>query len=91
MTTKKEYSSAEKKLKRYGITNCSLKYRELSGGQKRIVNLIRVVTKPIELLILDELSAGIDVNMREKIWEILETNCIKKIFLFYILPIFLKN
>ena len=45
------------------------KYRELSGGQKRIVNYIRVIINQPQLLILDEMSVGIDYDIRHILWQ----------------------
>ncbi|QNQ82613.1 ATP-binding cassette domain-containing protein [Lactobacillus sp. PV012] len=83
LPSKKEYASVEKMLKSYGISNTSLKYKELSGGQKRIVNLLRVTAMPIDLLILDELSAGVDAKIRKMMWEILRTDYAEKLAIIY--------
>lgn len=48
------------------------KYRELSGGLKRRVMLARAMVHNPPLLILDEPTAGVDVELRRDIWEYLK-------------------
>lgn len=55
------------KLKEFNI-NERLPYSSLSGGQKRIVNYLRGVAEYPNCLVLDELSAGIDIDIRQIIW-----------------------
>jgi len=45
--------------------------RELSYGQKRLVELVRVIIKPHKLLMLDEPVAGVNPLLRKKIAELL--------------------
>jgi len=45
--------------------------RELSYGQKRLVELIRTILNPHKFLMLDEPVAGVNPKLREKIKEIL--------------------
>ena len=45
--------------------------RELSFGQKRLVELSRAILKPHKLLMLDEPVAGVTPKLREKISEML--------------------
>lgn len=45
-----------------------LQYSKLSGGQKRIVNFLRAIAANPNCLILDELTAGIDLETRQIIW-----------------------
>ncbi|RRG18747.1 ABC transporter ATP-binding protein [Weissella viridescens] len=49
--------------------NPKYSYAHISGGQKRIVNYLRAMAERPSLLILDELTAGIDAGMRKKIWD----------------------
>lgn len=46
-------------------------YRNLSGGQKRTVLLGRALCAALDLLILDEPNAGLDVNASERFYKIL--------------------
>ena len=47
------------------------KSKNLSYGQKRLVELARAIIKPHQFLMLDEPVAGVNPNMREKIIKIL--------------------
>ena len=44
----------------------------LSGGQKRRVMIIKALIHEPELLILDEPTAGVDIELRRILWEFLE-------------------
>jgi len=46
-------------------------FRELSGGLKRRVMLARAMVHDPELLILDEPTAGVDVELRRELWDYL--------------------
>ena len=46
--------------------------RSLSGGMKRRLMLARALVNRPRLLILDEPSAGADINIRYQIWELLQ-------------------
>ena len=45
--------------------------RELSGGQKRRVMIIKALIHQPELLILDEPTAGVDIELRRGLWDFL--------------------
>lgn len=45
--------------------------RELSFGQKRLIEILRAIINPHQLLILDEPVAGVTPELREKIKEVL--------------------
>lgn len=47
-------------------------FRELSGGLKRRVMLARAMVHDPDLLILDEPTAGVDVNLRLELWDYLK-------------------
>lgn len=50
----------------------------LSGGQQQRLNiLLSVIHKP-DLVFLDEVSTGLDIEVREEIFEFLEENIVKK-------------
>lgn len=47
-------------------------FRMLSGGLKRRVMLARAMVHDPELLILDEPTAGVDVELRQQLWKYLQ-------------------
>jgi ABC-2 type transport system ATP-binding protein len=47
-------------------------FRQLSGGLKRRVMLARAMMHDPKLLILDEPTAGVDVELRHELWEYLK-------------------
>jgi len=49
----------------------SKQFRELSGGLKRRVMLARAMVHDPDMLILDEPTAGIDVELRHELWDYL--------------------
>lgn len=48
-------------------------FRQLSGGLKRRVMLARAMMHDPDVLILDEPTAGVDVELRLELWEYLKT------------------
>lgn len=58
-------------------------FRELSGGLKRRVMVARAMVHNPDLLILDEPTAGLDVELRRELWQYLrEINAAGKTILF---------
>jgi ABC-type cobalamin/Fe3+-siderophores transport system ATPase subunit len=47
-------------------------YRELSGGEQRKVQLARLVAQEAELMLLDEPTAGLDIDWRERLTKLTE-------------------
>ncbi|WP_105956692.1 ABC transporter ATP-binding protein [Apilactobacillus quenuiae] len=47
------------------------KYKTLSGGQRRRVDIARSLLNKPEILFLDEPSTGLDIQSRNKIWSVL--------------------
>lgn len=59
-------------IKRFGLEDHkNKKFQELSGGLKRRVLLVRALVHDPELIILDEPTAGVDVELRHELWDYL--------------------
>ncbi len=57
-------------LEQFNLKNHANKaFRELSGGLKRRVMLARAMIHDPDLLILDEPTSGVDVNLRIELWQ----------------------
>jgi ABC-2 type transport system ATP-binding protein len=54
------------------VQHARKKFRELSGGLKRRVMLARAMVNDPALLILDEPTAGVDVELRRDLWRYLQ-------------------
>jgi ABC-2 type transport system ATP-binding protein len=65
---------ADELLARFSLTSkAGVEYTKLSGGQKRRLTLARAMIHKPQLLILDEPTAGVDVELRIELWELLRT------------------
>ncbi len=47
-------------------------YRELSGGEKRKVQLARIIARQPEIILLDEPTAGLDLDWQERLTQLTE-------------------
>ncbi len=73
MSTKERDARIDELFKIFDLTKFAQQpFRVLSGGYKRRVMLARAMMHDPELLILDEPTAGVDVELRHELWKYLQ-------------------
>ena len=73
MATAERRARVDMLLDKFDLTTHARKqFRELSGGLKRRVMLARAMVHDPKLLILDEPTAGVDVELRRDLWRYLQ-------------------
>ena len=72
MRTKNARARAMELLTQFGLeTKRNMKMRQLSGGMKRRVQIAKAMVHDPPILILDEPTAGVDIELRHQMWEYL--------------------
>lgn len=73
-STKNDRSIVLESMKRTGIDGqANLSIRDLSGGQQQRTHLAQVLARRAEVLLLDEPTAGLDLNGRQAVTELIAT------------------
>ncbi len=71
---KSDPSHIEKILKQLSLWDKKdLRLRQLSGGMKRRVLIAKALSHEPEILFLDEPTAGVDVELRQDMWKVVES------------------
>ena len=73
LSNKEAYERADIMLEQFGLTDKAKNTaRELSGGMKRRVQIAKALVHNPEVLILDEPTAGVDIELRHMLWSYLK-------------------
>ena len=72
MSSKESKNRIAELTKQFTLENIlKQKYKTLSGGQKRRVDIARALINKPEILFLDEPTTGLDPGTRQQVWEII--------------------
>ncbi|MFQ6609261.1 MAG: ATP-binding cassette domain-containing protein [Fidelibacterota bacterium] len=73
MRSKEAGFHAQKLLSQFGLeSKRKSKMRQLSGGMKRRVQIMKAMVHDPPILILDEPTAGVDIELRHQMWDYLK-------------------
>ena len=73
LNAKERTSRANEMIERFGLSKYAYsQFRQLSGGYKRRVALARALVHDPDFLILDEPTAGVDIEQRHELWKYLQ-------------------
>ena len=73
ISTNKAITKVDELLERLGLDNKrSSRLRQLSGGMKRRFQIAKALVHDPDILILDEPTAGVDVELRHDLWKYLK-------------------
>ena len=73
LANKEAYERADIMLEQFGLTEKAKNTaRELSGGMKRRVQIAKALVHDPKVLILDEPTAGVDIELRHMLWNYLK-------------------
>ena len=73
MPRKERRAHIDMLMERFGLMeHANKEFRQLSGGLKRRLVLARALVHDPELVILDEPTAGVDVELRHELWNFLQ-------------------
>ena len=75
------YSDLISNLSKQEDTYVSSDVKGLSVGQRRTISLVNVLNTDKPIIILDEPLSNLDTNLKNKVWEVIQTEKNKRIFI----------